>query len=216
VELFFDRRISGMRDRGDVHQLMAALWKTNAQKPYAFRSLLHSAAVNASIRTDTILNAFAVLGEDAFRLLKPYLLDRNWRKLAGYVLARTCETALPNALAMSRRERAEMQEAGLVCLYYLAKIRDEPKALDEIRRQRKRGSVKSVRMTATSMDEALDRFVQSRVRLEQLARNEYPDPLEQSKAIQQYMDWQMLKDATKPWPSRTPPRPDLRAAEEQS
>lgn len=213
---YFDRRISTMRDRGDVHRLMAALWKTNAQKPMAFRSMLHSAAVNASIRTENLLGEFASLGDDAFRLLTPYLLDPEWRKLAGFVLASTCDAALPEALALCRDERAERQEAGLVCLYYLVKIRDEPKALEEIRRQRKKGTAESVRTTATSMDEALDRFAKSEAILEKRARGEFPDPADQAKAIHQFHDWQMLKQATKPWPSRVPRRPGLRGAEEKS
>lgn len=213
---YFERRISGTPDGGDVHQLMAAVWKTNAQKPMAFRSMQHSAALNASIKTDSLLGEFAVLGDDLFRLLTPYLLDPDWRKLAGVVLARTCETALRDALALSRRGDAGMQEAGLVCLYYLAKIRDEPKALDEIRRQRQKGSLQSVRATATNMDEALGQVARSRARLQKLARSEFSDPAEQDKAIQQYNDWQMLKAATKPWPSRVPRRPGLGAAEERS
>lgn len=204
-----------MRGKGDVHGLMVALWKTNSQKPVTFRSMRHTAAVNASIRTARLLDEFAVFGEDMFRLLTPYLLDPQWRKLAGFVLARVCETALSDAVTLSRCNHAEMQEAGLVCLYYLVKIRSEPKALDEIRRQRKRGSLESVRKTATEMDKALDRFLTSQANLAVLAGKEFSEPEEQRKAILQYWDWQMLKNATKPFPARVPRRPSPIASVEQ-
>lgn len=204
-----------MRGERDVHQLMVALWRTNSQKPVAFRSMRHSAAVNASIKTNRLLDEFAVFGEDMFRLLTPYLLDPKWRKLAGFVLARACETALRDAVALSRGNQAEMQEAGLVCLYYLVKIRRERKALDEIRRQGQRGSLKAVRRMATQMDEALDRLVTSQANLEELARKEFSEPEEQRKAIRQYWNWQMLKNATKPFPARTPRRPSAIVGVEQ-
>lgn len=201
------RNFRKLRKRGDVQGLMAALWDTNNRKPFQtaqFQSMLEAGAM---VNTENILNEFSNLGDDAFPRLMPYLCDSNWRKLAGYVLARSCTSAPPQAIAMSGHEDEQLQQAALRCLFSIAKLRGDAEAFREIRRQKKESPHDSVRMMALGMDADLDRWVQARILLDERASPQFPDPDERAEAIKRYMDGEMLKNSMAPWPHPVPPAP---------